>query len=384
VRSVAVVTAARSDYGPLRPVLDALEREPALEPLLVVAGAHLDGRLGGSLAEIEADGRAPAARVETAEDDDSPLAAVRSSARGVGGFGEAFERLRPDLVLVLGDRFEIHAAASAALPLRIPVAHLHGGESSEGAFDESLRHSVTKLSHLHFAATERYARRIVQMGEEPWRVIVSGAPGLDAALRLDPLPLPELEERVGLSLAEPTLLVTYHPPTLADAPLDELEQLLAALERRPEQLLFTAPNADPGGRAILERVRGFVGGRAGARLVDSLGSRAYLTLLRHVAAMVGNSSSGIVEAASFELPVVDVGTRQQGRVRGANVIECAGTAAEIERALERALSPGLRASLAGLENPYGDGRAAERIVGRLREVPLGRELLVKRFHEVSW
>jgi UDP-hydrolysing UDP-N-acetyl-D-glucosamine 2-epimerase len=384
VRSVAVVTVARSDYGHLSPVLDALEADAELEPLLVVGGMHLDPAFGLTVGEIESDGRTIAARVPTSERDDSPLAAVHGMARGITGFAEAFERLRPDIVLVLGDRMEMHAAALAALPLGIPVAHVHGGESSEGAYDESLRHSITKLSHLHFAATEEYARRIVQMGEEPWRVTVSGAPALDAIATLEPVPDDELDRRVGLPLDEPTLLVTYHPETLApDTVRRDAEELLAALAGTGHALLFTAPNVDPQGRHVLELVQRFVGEHERAVLVESLGSRAYLSVLRRVTAMVGNSSSGIIEAPSFELPVLNVGARQQGRIRAANVVDVQSGREAIDAGLALALSHGFKSGLSGLVNPYGDGHAAERIVARLRATPPGRELLVKTFHEAE-
>jgi UDP-hydrolysing UDP-N-acetyl-D-glucosamine 2-epimerase len=381
VKRVAVVSVGRSDYGHLAPVLDAAAAA-GLDAPLVVSGAHLDATFGATVAEIEADGRTIAARVPSSNGDDSAVGIAHAMGRAVGGFAEAFGRLEPDAILVLGDRFEMHAAALAALPLNIPVAHVHGGESSEGAFDESLRHSITKLSHLHFAATEHYGRRIVQMGEEPWRVTVTGAPGLDAIAGLDPLSDDELAERVGLSLAVPTLLVTYHPETLApDAVPRDVDELAHALEQAPEQLLITAPNADTAGLAVRGRLRALVESRAGAVLVESLGSRAYLSALRRVSAMVGNSSSGIIEAASFGLPVVNVGDRQRGRVRGANVLDAPAERDAIRAAVARAVSPEFRASIAGETNPYGDGRASARIVRVLRETHSDRRLLVKTFHE---
>ena len=384
MRRIAAVTVARSDYGHLAPVLDAVDAIPELELELVVAGMHLDPALGLTIQEIERDGRRIAAQVPVTNGDDSPLGISRAIGRGIVGFAEAFSELRPDVVLVLGDRFEMHAAAVAALPLGIAVAHVHGGESSEGAFDESFRHAITKLSHLHFAATEVYGRRIVQMGEEPWRVVVTGAPGLDAIARLDPLPREELDRLTGLALDEPTLLVTYHPETLSIESADsDLEELLVGVEASRFQLLFTAPNADTYGRRILARIEEFVAGRRGTTLVPSLGSRAYLSALQRVVAMVGNSSSGIIEAPSFGLPVVNVGERQGGRVRGANVIDVPAERERIAASIERATSSEFRLSLAGMANPYGDGEASARIVAKLSDVPLGRDLLVKRFHELA-
>jgi UDP-hydrolysing UDP-N-acetyl-D-glucosamine 2-epimerase len=381
MKRVAVVSVGRSDYGHLVPVLDAAAAA-GLDAPLVVSGAHLDPAFGATVDEIEDDGRAVAARVPSSAGDDSAVGVANAMGRAVVGFADAFIRLEPDAILVLGDRYEMHAAALAALPLNIPVAHIHGGESSEGAFDESLRHSITKLSHLHFAATEEYGRRIVQMGEEPWRVTVTGSPGLDAIAGLEPLSDDELAERIGLSLASPTLLVTYHPETLApDSVPRDVDELVRALEQRPEQLLITAPNADTNGVAVRERLRALVESRPNAVLVESLGSRAYLSALRWVSAMVGNSSSGIIEAASFSLPVVNVGDRQRGRIRGANVLDAPAERDAIRATVARAVSTDFRASIAGLPNPYGDGHASARIVCILCETPADRRLLVKSFHE---
>jgi UDP-hydrolysing UDP-N-acetyl-D-glucosamine 2-epimerase len=381
MKRVAVVSVGRSDYGHLAPVLDAAAAV-GLDAPLVVSGAHLDPALGATVAEIEADARTIAARVPASAGDDSAVGITNAMGRAVGGFAEAFTELEPDAILVLGDRFEMHAAALAALPLNIPVAHLYGGESSEGAFDESLRHSITKLSHLHFAATEQYGRRIVQMGEEPWRVTVTGAPGLDAIAGLDPLSDDDLAERTGLSLAVPTLLVTYHPETLApDAVVHDVDEVARALEQTEEQLLITAPNADTNGFAVRERLRVLVEGRPDAVLVESLGSRAYLSALRRVSAMVGNSSSGVIEAASFCLPVVNIGERQRGRIRAANVLDAPAERDAIRATIARAVSTEFRASIAGLANPYGDGHASARIARILRETPADRRLLVKSFHD---
>lgn len=378
-----MVTVARSDWGLYLPIARRIRDDPELRLQLIVSGAHLDPGFGSTAAEIEADGFELAQRVELPTEDDSPTGIAVAMGAAASGFGTAFARLRPDLLLVLGDRYEMHAAALAALPFRIPVAHVHGGESSEGAIDESLRHSITKLSHLHFASTELYARRIVQMGEEPWRVLVSGAPSLDNLRELDLLGPRELEERYGLRLAERTLLVTYHPVTLEYSETEaQVRELLAALGSSRMRVIFTSPNADTSGRAVARLIDEFVRSNESASLVPNFGTRAYLSLLGQVSAMVGNSSSGVIEAASFELPVVNVGRRQQGRLRPANVVDVGDRRAEILSGIEKAVSPAFRESLRGLENPYGDGRAAERIVARLKEVELGRRLIVKRFHDL--
>jgi UDP-hydrolysing UDP-N-acetyl-D-glucosamine 2-epimerase len=346
---------------------------------LFVGGAHLSARFGSTVEEIERDGFAITARVDMLEEDDSPAGVAEAIGRGVTGFARAFSRVRPDILLVLGDRFEMFAAGIAALPLRIPVAHLHGGERTEGLIDEAIRHSLTKLSHLHFVATEEYARRVVQLGEEPWRVVVSGAPALDAIRELQPMSDSELDA-IGVRLRGRTLLVTYHP--VAD---EQIGPMLHAIDRSGLDAVFTYPNADARHRSVIEALERDVA-ENGDRytLVENLGQRAYFTLMGRAAAMVGNSSSGLIEAASFGLPVVDVGMRQRGRLRPPNVIhvDSASDTRAIESAIAATTAPSFRESLNGLQNPYGDGRASARIVGRLVSVPLDDTLMIKRFQDL--
>jgi UDP-hydrolysing UDP-N-acetyl-D-glucosamine 2-epimerase len=283
---------------------------------------------------------------------------------------------------VLGDRFEMLSAATAALPLRVPLAHIHGGEITEGALDDAVRHAMTKLSHLHFVATEEYAARVIGLGEEPWRVIVSGAPALDNLRVLQLMPRDELERTFELEAGRPFLLATWHPVTLQpEQGAAQLEALLDALQASGLPAVITYPNADMGSAAIIERLRAFAAGRADVRLVRNLGTRAYFSAMAHAAAMIGNSSSGIIEAASFQLPVVNIGDRQRGRVRGINVIDCAPAVDAIGAALAEAISPSFRQALRGCRNPYGDGAAAARIVDTIASVPLDDRLLRKRFHE---
>src|SRR4051812_3189367 len=384
MRTIGVVTVARSDYGILRPVLEPIAADDELELALYVSGTHLSPAHGNTIDEIRSDGFRVAARVPLAAASDDPAAIDNAIGDGVSGFGAAFAQTRPDVLLLLGDRFEMLAAALAALPFKIPLAHVHGGESSEGAFDDAIRHALSKLSHLHFVSTEQHARRLRQLGEEPWRITVSGAPGVDAIAQAEPVDDGELETSIGMSLNGSTLLVTYHPATLdsVDA-ASRTRALLSALDAAGHPIVFTAPNADPGGEAVRALLEQYVEDHADARIVSSLGSRAYVALMRRVAAMVGNSSSGLIEAPSVGLPVVNVGARQDGRLRAANVVDVADDEASILAGIERALAPEFRASLAGIENPYGDGRAAGRIVDVLRRVELGQELLVKRFQDVD-
>jgi UDP-hydrolysing UDP-N-acetyl-D-glucosamine 2-epimerase len=297
---------------------------------------------------------------------------------GVQHFAAAYTSAAVDALLLLGDRFEMLAAGVAAVPLGLPVIHVHGGEVTEGAFDDRSRHALTKLSHLHFVATPRSAERVHQMGEEAWRVRVSGAPGLDELVDFEPLPRPELERLIGLTLDEPPLLVTFHPATLEGDAKGQARTLVDVLAGAGP-VVMTAPNADPGSKDVLDVLRAFAAGARHAVLVESLGHHAYLSLLSMAAAMVGNSSSGIIEAPSFALPVVNVGCRQAGRERAANVIDVPVDAAAIRRAIAHALDPAFRQSLIGMTNPYGDGRAGQRIADALPALLARPDLLVKRF-----
>ena len=380
MRRIGVVSVARSDYGIYRPLLRAIHGDAEVELWLYVGGMHLAANFGLTIREIEKDGYPIRARVEMVGSDDTPSGVGKMVARGLAGFAELFGRERPDVLLVLGDRTEMLAPAVAALPWRIPVAHLHGGEASEGATDELVRHALTKLSHLHFPSLAVYADRIRQMGEDDWRIMVVGALSLDALRDFTPTPLQELCRTHGWSFTEPPLVVTFHPATqeLEDTP-EQLGELLGALESCGRPLLFTAPAADASGRLVLERIRRFVNSNSRAALVESLGQQGYFSLLARAPAMVGNSSSGIIEAASFHLPVVNVGSRQDGRVRAGNVIDVECRRDSIARAMQRALDPAFRRSVTSLPNPYGDGHAAERILERLKTVALDERLLRKRF-----
>jgi UDP-hydrolysing UDP-N-acetyl-D-glucosamine 2-epimerase len=383
-RAIGVVSVSRSDYGHLCPVLRETQATPDLRLLLFVAGAHLTARFGRTVEVIEADGWPIAERIDTLEAEDSPEAIAVATGRGVDGFARAYARQRPDLVVVLGDRFEMLAAATAALPFALPVAHIHGGEESEGAIDNQIRHAITKLAHVHFASAEPHARRIAQMGEEPWRIHTTGAPGLDRIRLTERLSRAAVAEALGLPLAGPWLVVTFHPVTLEYRDTDRhMDELLTALDKLEATLVVTYPGADTAGRAVIERIEEFAGRHANVRLARSLGDRLYLSLLEHADAMVGNSSSGLIEAPSFGLPAVNVGSRQAGRLRGANVIDVEPVRDEILRAIEAALAPGLRARLRAAPNPYGDGHAAPRIVRVLREVELGSRLVRKRFADVG-
>jgi UDP-hydrolysing UDP-N-acetyl-D-glucosamine 2-epimerase len=381
-RAIGVVTVARSDYGNLLPLLQALGAASEDVDLLVyIAGSHLAAPFGVRTADlVEADKWPIAARVDMGLDGDTPSAIAAAAGRGVTGFAEEFARHRPDLLVVLGDRYEMLSAALAALPFELPVAHLHGGEVTEGAIDEQIRHAITKLAHLHFPATEPYAARLRQMGEEAWRIHCCGAPGLDRLREGGSLSREEIGQRLGRPLGRPTMLVTFHPETLAVADVPrQAEELTAAIEDFEGEIIVTAPGVDVAYRAIGAALERLAGRRRLTRLAPTLGDDVYTSLLREADVMVGNSSSGLIEAPSFGLPVVNVGDRQRGRLRAANVIDVGHDREAIAAAIRRALDPAFRASLAGLVNPYGDGHAAPRIARVLREVELGPGLTRKRF-----
>jgi UDP-N-acetylglucosamine 2-epimerase (non-hydrolysing)/GDP/UDP-N,N'-diacetylbacillosamine 2-epimerase (hydrolysing) len=383
LRHIGVVTVARSDYGIYYPVLRALERDPDCELCLIVGGSHLSSTFGNTVSEIEHDGFEIKARVHMLLASDSPEAVAMSIGLGLINFAEAYRRIRPDILLLLGDRFEMLSAAVSAIPLGIVMAHIHGGELTFGATDDAIRHAISKLSHLHFVSTEPYGRRLRQMGEEPNRVFVTGSPIVDVILSEPPLTREELESELGLPISH-ALLITYHAETLAcESPQLQISKLLQALSSFHNELIFTYPNADAGYAGIIDSIRSFVASNPRARLFFNLGRRKYHSLQRHVAAMVGNSSSGILEAPSFRLPAVNIGERQAGRLRTPNVIDVPSKPEEIEEGIRRALSPRFRADISNLRSPFGDGSAANRIVQVLKGVPLDGSFLRKGFYEFS-
>jgi UDP-hydrolysing UDP-N-acetyl-D-glucosamine 2-epimerase len=383
VKRIAVVSVGRSDYGILRPVMHAITAHPDLSLRLILVGMHLSAKFGRTSVEVDADGFRVDARVGIPVESDAPVDIARISGMATIQLAEAFARMTPDLLLLLGDRVETHAAAAAAVPLRLPIAHVHGGELTEGAIDEQYRHAITKLSHLHFVVDDECARRVCQMGEEPWRVTVTGAPALDNLKTLPLASVDEVARRHSIGLVEPFVIVTLHPETLADEDAGiHVAELVAALDTIEHDIVITAPTADPGHRTIRAALGTFAARRSRAWVVPSLGTRDYFSLLARAAAVVGNSSSGILEAASFAVPVVNIGDRQRGRTRARNVIDVPHDRDQIAAAIARAASRTFRESLARLVNPYGDGCAAPRIVRVLAATPCDSRLLRKRFSNV--
>ncbi len=384
MRRIGVVTTSRADYSLYRPLLSRLNANPLLQLMVFAGGMHLAPQFGDTVKEIERDGFPIVERVDLLLASDSPQAVAISIGLGVIGFAQAFARSRPDLLVVLGDRFEMFAAVIAAVPQGIPVAHLNGGEVTEGAIDEVFRHSITKLSHLHFPSTSEYGHRIEQLGEEPWRITVAGALSLDSIRETEPLSKAELEEQFSINLSHPPLIVTYHPVTQEPTEVRvHVNELLAALESIPLPIIFTLPNADAGGRTITEGIRGFAESHSRVRVVANFGARGFYSVLRYAAALVGNSSSGIVEAISFELPVVDIGSRQKGRPSPPNVLHAECRRDDIQRQIGRALTPEFRRRLSGIANPFGDGHAADRILEVLMRADIDTRLLVKQFVDVA-
>lgn len=383
MRTVGVVTVGRSDYGIYLPLLKRLDEEPDLQLHLIVSGMHLSPEFGMTVDTIRADGFEINEEVELLLSGDTPGAISKSMGLGLVGYAQAYSRKRPDILVLLGDRFEMHAAGLAALPFRIPIAHIHGGELTTGAIDDALRHSLTKLSHLHFVTTPEYAKRVAQLGEEPWRIHLAGSLSLNNLSTIRFFSREELEAEFKVPLMPPPLLVTFHPTSLEyDQVEDQFCELLAALEHLKKPVVFTLPNADTGGRILIKMVESFVDRNSWAYSVHNFGTRGYFSMMKYAGAMVGNSSSGIIEAASFGLPVVNIGTRQKGRVRGSNVIDVQTGRDDITRGIELSLSPDFRKSIADRNNPYDQGDAVEKIIETLKTVPLGPELILKTFNDI--
>lgn len=382
-RRIAAVTVGRSDFSILRPLCDLLRAAPDFDLALWVGGAHFDAAAGLTLRDIEASGLPVEARVEAPDFGHDPEAIARNMAAQTGGFGRAAAQAiaagrRPDLVLILGDRFEAIAAGLAMVPFGLPIGHVSGGSITEGAMDDLFRHALTKLSALHFCDLPEFAARIRQMGEEPWRIFVTGALGLDGILARPAEPFEALAATFGLTDLRPGyVLATLHPETVAQERTPAMARaMVAALTESGRQVVYTYPNADPGADAIIAAIED-AARRPGQHVVRNFGSRWFYSAMAHAGTVVGNSSSGIYEAASFGLPAVDIGDRQRGRFHGRNVIHCAGEAGAISAALLRAGA--LAPDLAGMANPYGDGHAAPRLLAALRGLDWNRLAAPKLF-----
>jgi GDP/UDP-N,N'-diacetylbacillosamine 2-epimerase (hydrolysing) len=381
-RRICVITGTRAEYGLLRWVMQGIKDDPALTLQVIATGMHLSPEFGLTYREIERDGFSIDRKVEMLTSSDTSVGIAKSMGLGMIGFADALDALKPDLIVVLGDRFEIFAAVAAALVARIPVAHLHGGEATEGLIDEGIRHSITKMSHLHFVAAEEYRRRVIQLGEQPANVHLVGGLGIDNIKRIKLLDREALEQSLDFKLGAKNLLITFHPVTLetstAEDQMAELLSALAALE--DTQLIFTLPNADTDGRALIRMVEQFAAKHANARAYTSLGQLRYLSCVAQVDGVVGNSSSGLAEVPSFKKGTINIGDRQRGRLMADSVINCAPDRASIGAALQTLYSADFQAGLANVRNPYGDGGASDKIVQLIKSAEL-TDILKKRFFD---
>ncbi|WP_109487897.1 UDP-N-acetylglucosamine 2-epimerase [Occallatibacter savannae] len=375
-RRIAVVTTSRADFSHLYWPLRELQEHPSIDLGVFALGPHLAPQYGNTIAEIERNGFPIKAGIECLLNSDTDTGMAKTIGIAIQSLSDALTAWRPDLLLLIADRYEMLAPASVAVAMRIPIAHIEGGEVSQGAIDDQVRNAITKLAHVHFTSTNTARRRVIAMCEEPWRVHHAGAPSLDHLKRSKLLRRADLQSKLRLKLAKPSILVAWHPVTILKNTNAEADALFTALEKAPGQLIFVYPNTDAGSHALIDRTRALVSSRADAHLFVNLDAVTYWSLLGQVDAMIGNSSSGIMEAASFALPVVNVGMRQQGRERGRNVIDSRADTSEILSSLKKAMNLSFRAGLRGMQNPYGSGTASKTIVRVLASVPL-RKLLVK-------
>lgn len=382
-RRIAVVTATRAEYGLLVPLLTEISRHEAIDLQLIVTGTHLAQEYGMTVEAIEADGFPISARVEILAEGDGAADAAQTMAAALEKFTPLFEEMAPDIIVLLGDRYETLAIATAATLARVPIAHIHGGELTEGAFDDAMRHAITKMAHFHFTAAEPYRRRVVQMGEDPRRTFTVGAPGLDTIVAFTPMSRKNLTADLGLDLRPPLFAVTCHPVTLAEDPAKSARALTAALDRFPEAaVVFTGVNADPGRDEVGRLLRACADRRPANRtaVVSSLGQARYLSLIAEADVMIGNSSSGVIEAPALGTPTVNIGIRQDGRLRAPSVIDCDDTAEAVERAIHKALETSPPDTIRA--NPLGDGRAGQRMAAILASLDLDAAL-EKRFVDVT-
>ena len=377
-RKICVVTGSRAEYGLFYPILIKIKQSPILDLQLITSSSHLSSELGSTYKIIEDDGFIIDKKIDNLYLSDTMLSIAKSAAKALLLLSESFEELKPDLVLLLGDRYETHAAASSAMLMNIPIAHIHGGEITEGAVDEQIRHSITKMSYLHFCSTEKYRSRVIQMGEDPNRVFNSGAPGIDNIANLPLLTKGQLEGELMWKMSQECALFTYHPVTLEETNIkDDVASIFGVLASFNFNILFTYANADLGGRIINHSIEEFCKSTPRKyKVVKNLGQVKYLSAMKHIDLVIGNSSSGIIEAASFKKAVINIGNRQKGRLKGQNVIDC--NIASLCESLDLALSDDFKDKINNIENIYGNGKTAAFIVEKLIKTPLS---IIKKFRD---
>jgi UDP-hydrolysing UDP-N-acetyl-D-glucosamine 2-epimerase len=384
-RKICVVTGTRAEYGLHYWLMREIQEDPDLELQLVVTGMHLSPEFGLTYRNIEEDNFKIDEKVEMLLSSDTPVGIAKSIGLGVIGMADVFARLHPDILVILGDRFETFAAAQAAMTANIPIAHIHGGETTEGVLDEAMRHAITKMAHVHFVAAEPYRNRVIQMGESPARVWNYGAPGLDNMRKLTLLDRESFQQAIGFDLGKLSFLVTYHPVTLSQGdPRKPFSELLGAIDSFPEsRIVFTKSNADPSGRVINQLIDEYVySNKDRAISFVSMGQLLYLSALKHIDVVMGNSSSGIIEAPFVPKPTVNIGDRQKGRLRASSVIDCREEKEDITNAIRKAISPQFNEVLRHVASPYGDGDASARIMKQLKEISLAG-IIMKSFHDIG-
>jgi GDP/UDP-N,N'-diacetylbacillosamine 2-epimerase (hydrolysing) len=381
MKKICILTATRAEYGLLRPIILKLVKNPNFDIRVAVTGAHLSPEFGLTYKEIEQDGISIDEKVEILLSADTPTAVSKSMGLAMIGFAEYFSRSKPDLLMVLGDRYETLAVCCAAMNQRIPIAHLYGGETTEGAVDESIRHAITKLSYLHFTSTEPYRRRVIQLGEHPDRVFCVGAIGVENILHEKLLTLNELGQSIDFTLDKPYAVITFHPVTLENSnSAGQFRALLSALQLHPEmKFIFSKANADVDGRIINQIIDEYVQANQNAVAFTSLGMKRYLSALKYCSFVIGNSSSGLIEAPSFGVPTINIGDRQKGRLQADSVINCQPDADEIARAIELALSAEGQQKARQTQNPYGDGNTSAKIIEVLEQVLLADQINLKKW-----
>ena len=382
-RKICVITGSRAEYGLLKWLLQAIEKEPTLELQLIVTGSHLSPEFGLNYKEIEKDFNISFC-LETLTSSDTSVGIATSMGLGLIRFADAYKQLNPNLVLVLGDRYEIFSATAASLVARIPVAHLHGGETTEGAFDEALRHSITKMSHLHFVAADEYKNRVIQLGEQPENVFQVGGLGVDSIKRLKLLSKDELEASLEIKLLDKNLLITFHPVTLENQTASQqMDELLGALSDFPNtNLIFTMPNADTDGRVLIQMIEEFCSKNTNAHCFTSLGQLRYFSAINYIDGVVGNSSSGLAEVPSFKKATINIGERQNGRLKADSVIDCEPTKDSIKKAISASYTEQFQKQLVTTTNPYGEGGSVEKIIEVLKSVSF-ENLIKKKFFNIK-
>jgi UDP-hydrolysing UDP-N-acetyl-D-glucosamine 2-epimerase len=378
-RKVCAVTGSRAEYGLLYPILIKIKESDEIKLQMISSSSHNSDDFGLTSKNIENDGFNIDEKISNLSSEDSRVSSAKSSGLAISLISDSFLRLNPDIVLLLGDRYETHAAATAALLMNIPIAHIHGGEITEGSIDEQIRHSITKMSYLHFCSTETYRKRVIQMGENPKRVFTSGAPGIDNIKKLELLTKLQLEDELNWKLGSISALFTYHPETLKDlSELNLIDSILGILRKFNFNVLFTYSNADTGGRLINHKIEEFCSNDPERyKVIKNLGQIQYLSSMKFVDLIIGNSSSGIIEAASFKKPVVNIGDRQKGRLRGENVIDC--NLDSMEKSIKLAISSKFKNKISEIDNIYGAGNASEIILDKLINAPIS---VIKKFRDL--